>query len=188
VGGAGAEYADAMAGLQSHLLPAALWVCVSMFCLFFLFTGSVVLPLKALVLNVLSLSATLGVLTWVFIGGQTWLVGPFVVAGSVDASIIVLTVVVVFALSMDYEVFILLRIKEESLTAATRPAVAEGLRQSAFIITVAAGLLALVFVGFVFSGVTTIKVLGAGVTIALMLDATLVRVLLMPATMILAGR
>jgi putative drug exporter of the RND superfamily len=156
----------------------------------FLYTGSVLLPLKAVALNVLSLSATLGVLVWVFQDGRLkWLVGDFTVTGSIDTSMAVLIAVTAFALSMDYEVFLLSRIKEEhDAGRETTDAVAFGLQRSGRIITAAAVLLAVVFATFVTSGVTSIKQLGLGVAFAILLDATLVRGLLVPALMRIAGR
>jgi RND superfamily putative drug exporter len=156
----------------------------------FLFTGSLVLPIKAVVLNIVTLSATLGVLMWIFKDGHLqWLVGHFTVTGSIDTTTAVLVAVVAFALSMDYEMFLLSRIKEEHDAGSDSvQAVTAGLQRSGRIITAAAVLIALVFVTFVSSGVTNIKELGVGVAFAILADATLVRGLLVPALMRLAGR
>jgi RND superfamily putative drug exporter len=157
--------------------------------LLFLFTGSIILPIKAIILNVLSLAATMGVLTWVFIDGHLkWLVGDFTVTGALDTSIVILIAVVVFGLSMDYEVFLLSRIREEhDAGKSNEDAVAIGLQRSARIITAAALLLAVVFASFILSGVTSIKSMGFGVALAVILDATIVRGLLVPALMRLFG-
>lgn len=189
VGGIGAAYTDSQNGIAAALPWAIAWILAAVLILVFLFTGSVLLPIKAVILNVLSLAATLGVLVWVFQGENlTWLVGNFVPTGALDTSIVVLTVIVAFGLSMDYEVFLLSRIKEEyERTGDNSAAVAHGLARSAGIITAAALLLAIVFGSFLTSSVTLIKVLGLGVSVAILLDATIVRVLLVPAFMRIAG-
>jgi len=145
--------------------------------------------LKALVLNVLSLAATLGALVWVFQNGHLqWLTGDYTVTGTVDISTIALIAVIAFALSMDYEVFMLARIKEEhDAGASTADAVAFGLQRTGRIITAAALLIAIVFASFLTSSATNIKQLGFGVTVAILLDATVVRALLVPAFMRIAG-
>jgi len=190
VGGVAADYTDAQAAIVSHLPVALGWIVAATLLVLFLYTGSVVLPVKAVLLNVLSLSATLGVLVWVFqMGHLMGLVGSFTVTGSIDTSTLVLIAVVAFALSMDYEVFLLSRIKElHDQGMDTTAAVALGLQRSGRIITAAALLLAVVFASFVTSGVTSIKMLGLGVAVAVLLDATVVRGLLVPAFMRLAGR
>jgi putative drug exporter of the RND superfamily len=190
VGGAAAEYTDSQAAIASQGRWALLWVALATLLVLFLYTGSVLLPLKAVALNILSLSATLGVLVWVFQEGNLrGLVGDFTVTHSIDTSMAVLIAVTAFALSMDYEVFLLSRIKEEhDAGKGTTDAVAFGLQRSGRIITAAAVLLAVVFATFVTSGVTSIKQLGLGVAFAILLDATVVRALLVPAFMRLAGR
>ena len=189
IGGIAADYADGQNALASTLPWALTWIAIGVLILLFLFTGSVILPIKAIILNVLSLSATMGLLTWVFIGGHLkWLVGDFTVTGTLDTSIAILVAVVAFGLSMDYELFLLSRIKEEHDAGRSNiEAVASGLQKSARIITAAAVLLAIVFAAFVTSGVTSIKSLGFGIAFAILLDATLVRALLVPALMRLFG-
>jgi RND superfamily putative drug exporter len=189
IGGVAADYTDSQDGIASTLPLAFGWIAISVLILLFLFTGSVILPIKAIILNVLSLAATMGVLTWVFIDGNLqWLVGDFTVTGTLDTSIVILIAVVVFGLSMDYEVFLLSRIREEhDAGKSNEEAVAIGLQRSARIITAAAVLLAVVFASFVLSGVTSIKSMGFGVALAVMLDATIVRGLLVPALMRLFG-
>jgi RND superfamily putative drug exporter len=154
-----------------------------------MFTGSIILPIKAVILNVVSLSAMLGAMTWVFIDGHLgFLVGKFTNTGTIDTSMAILISVVTFGLSMDYELFLLSRIKEEhDLGKSNVEAVATGLQRSARIITAAALLLAIVFAAFITSGVTSIKELGFGVAFAIILDATLIRALLVPALMRLFG-
>lgn len=189
IGGVAADYTDSQDGIASTLPLAFGWIAISVLILLFLFTGSIILPIKAIILNVLSLAATMGVLTWVFIDGHLkWLVGDFTVTGALDTSIVILIAVVVFGLSMDYEVFLLSRIREEhDAGKSNEDAVAVGLQRSARIITAAAVLLAVVFASFVLSGVTSIKSMGFGVALAVILDATIVRGLLVPALMRLFG-
>ena len=189
VGGTAAEYTDTQAGIARTLPWALGWIALMVLLLLFAFTGSFILPIKAVVLNVLSLGATLGALSWIFIGGHfKWLVGSFTNTGTLDTSVVILICVVVFGLSMDYEVFLLSRIKEEHDSGRSNiDSVAIGLQRSARIITAAALLLAVVFAAFLTSGVTNIKTLGFGVAFAILLDATLVRALLVPALMRLFG-
>ena len=189
VGGVAADFTDSQDGIAQTLPLALGWIAVSVLILLFLFTGSIILPIKAIILNVLSLAATMGVLTWVFIDGNLqWLVGSFTVTGTLDTSIVILIAVVVFGLSMDYEVFLLSRIREEhDAGKSNEDAVAIGLQRSARIITAAALLLAVVFASFILSGVTSIKSMGFGVALAVILDATIVRGLLVPALMRLFG-
>ena len=189
VGGVAADYADTQIGIARTMPWALTWIAVGVLVLLFLFTGSIILPIKAVILNILSLAATLGVITWIFVDGHLkWLVGDFTVTGAVDTGSIILVAVVAFGLSMDYELFLLSRIKEEHDAGKSNiESVATGLQRSARIITAAAGLLAIVFASFILSGVTSIKMLGFGVAFAIILDATLVRALLVPALMRLFG-
>lgn len=189
VGGVAADYADSQNGI-ARTLPFALgWIVLGVLILLFLFTGSIILPIKAVLLNVLSLSAMMGAMTWIFVEGHLmWLVGKFTVTGSIDTSMVILVAVVTFGLSMDYEVFLLSRIKEEHDAGKSNvEAVATGLQRSARIITAAAMLLAIVFAAFLTSGVTSIKTLGFGVAFAILVDASIVRGLLVPALMRLFG-
>jgi RND superfamily putative drug exporter len=189
VGGVAADYTDSQNGISRTLPWALAWIVLSVLVLIFIFTGSIILPIKAVILNFLSLGATMGVLTWVFVdGNMQWLVGSFTVTGTLDTSIVILIAVVVFGLSMDYELFLLSRIREEHLSGKSNvESVAIGLQRSARIITAAAVLLAVVFGAFVTSGVTSIKTMGFGVALAVLLDATIVRGLLVPALMRLFG-
>ena len=189
IGGVAADFTDSQDGIARALPWALGWIALSVFILIFVFTGSIILPIKAVLLNALSLIATLGTVTWIFIDGHLkWLVGDFVVTGALDTGSVILVAVVVFGLSMDYELFLLSRIREEHLDGKSNiEAVAKGLQRSARIITAAALLLAVVFAAFMTSGVTSIKMLGFGVAFAVLLDATLVRALLVPALMRLFG-
>ena len=189
IGGVAADYTDAQNGIKTHLPIVAVWVILAVLILLFLFTGSILLPIKAIILNAISLSAMIGILTWVFIDGNlSWLVGDFTNTGTIDTSMLVLIAVTTFGLSMDYELFLLSRIKEEHDAGRnTVDSVAFGLQKSARIITAAAMLLAVVFATFLISGVTMIKMLGFGVAFAILIDATIVRALLVPALMRLFG-
>ena len=189
IGGVAADYADTQNGIARTMPWALLWIVIGVLLLLFVFTGSIILPIKAVILNILSLAATLGAITWIFVHGNLqWLVGEFTVTNAVDTGSIILVAVVAFGLSMDYELFLLSRIKEEHDAGKSNiESVAIGLQRSARIITAAAGLLAIVFASFMLSGVTSIKMLGFGVAFAIILDATLVRALLVPALMRLFG-
>ncbi|MGA1279422.1 MAG: MMPL family transporter [Candidatus Nanopelagicaceae bacterium] len=189
VGGVAADYADTQ-GATSRTLPWVLiWILTTVLILLFLFTGSFLLPIKAVLLNFASLAATMGVLTYIFINGHlNFLFGDFTVTGTLDTSTVILIAIVAFGLSMDYEVFLLARIKEEYESGRNNEdAVAFGLQRSARIITAAALLLATVFGIFIISGVTSIKMMGFGIAFAILLDATVIRGLLVPALMRLFG-
>ena len=189
IGGPAADFTDSQDGIYSAVPWALLWIVISVFILLFIFTNSIILPIKAVLLNGLSLSATLGVLSYIFIGGHLKnIIGDFTSTGSLDIGTSILVAVVVFGLSMDYELFLLSRIKEEHLAGKNNEdSVAFGLQKSARIITAAALILAVVFASFVTSGVTPIKLMGLGTAFAVLLDATLVRAFLVPALMKLFG-
>jgi RND superfamily putative drug exporter len=174
----------------SSRLPYALGlIAASTFILLFLMTGSVLVPVKALVMNTLSLGATFGALVWVFQDGHLSGLLGFSSFGAIEAWVPVLVFVFGFGLSMDYEVFLLSRIKEEyDRTGDTDAAVATGLQRSGRIITSAAVLVLIVFLGFVAGENVGIKEMGLALAVAVAVDATLVRCLLVPATMTLMGR
>jgi uncharacterized membrane protein YdfJ with MMPL/SSD domain len=152
-------------------------------------TGSLVMPLKAIILNTLSLSATFGALVWIFQEGHLQNVLGFQSNGSIDGTQTILIFALAFGLSMDYEVFLLSRIKEQfDATGDNRQAVASGLQRTGWLITSAALLLAVVLGAFSTSKIVFIQEIGVGLAIAVVMDATLVRALLVPATMRLLGR
>ena len=189
VGGTTAGLVDELASLGATLPWMALLVGVSTFVLLFLAFGSVVLPVKAIVMNVLSLSATFGVVVWIFQWGH--LSGPlqFTPTGSIDPTMPILMLAVIFGLSMDYEVFLLSRIRERyDQTGDNTASVASGLQRTGGLITSLALLLIIVVGAFSASGITFIKLMGVGMIVALLVDATIIRVLLVPATMRLLGR
>jgi RND superfamily putative drug exporter len=167
----------------------ALLTGVSTFVLLFLAFGSVVLPLKAIVMNVLSLSATFGVVVWIFQWGHLSRLLQFTPTGSIDPTMPILMLAIIFGLSMDYEVFLLSRIRERyDQTGDNTAAVASGLQRTGGLITSLALLLIIVVGAFSASGITFIKLMGVGMIVALLVDATIIRVLLVPATMRLLGR
>ncbi|HEY3240711.1 MAG TPA: MMPL family transporter, partial [Acidimicrobiia bacterium] len=187
--GESARLVDGKASLSSRLPLAIAIIALATFLLLFLMVGSLLVPAKALILNVLSLSATFGSLVWVFQEGH--LAGPldFTPTGSISIFTPVLLFCIAFGLSMDYEVFLLSRIKEEyDLGAGNEDAVAIGLERTGRIVTAAALLLALVFVAFATAEVTVVKVFGVGLALAVLVDAFLIRATLVPAFMRLAGR
>ena len=189
IGGGGAYYTDSQQGIEQALPIAALWVFISTFILLFLFTGSLVLPLKAILLNVLSLGAVFGLIGWIFQNGELqWLIGEYSVTGTIDTSSVVMIALVAFGLSMDYELFLLSRIKEQHDAGFnTVNSVALGLQRSGRIITAASLILAVTFGAFASSGVSIMKMLGLGIAVAILLDATLIRGFLVPAIMRLLG-
>ncbi|MGW6506333.1 MMPL family transporter [Streptomyces niveus] len=190
VGGPAAELVDSLDSMYDKLPAALAIIGVTTFVLLFLFTGSLVLPLKALVLNCLSLSATFGVLVWGFQDGHLeGIVGDFVVTDTITWTVPVLLFCIAFGMSMDYEVFLLSRIKEEwDRSGDNQLAVARGLERTGAMVTAAAGLIAIVWLGFVLSGISYLKAIGLGLAVAVLMDATLVRGALVPAFMRLAGR
>ena len=175
VGGITAGLVDELASLGATLPWMALLVGVSTFVLLFLAFGSVVLPVKAIVMNVLSLSATFGVVVWIFQWGHLSGLLRFTPTGSIDPTMPILMLAIIFGLSMDYEVFLLSRIRERyDQTGDNTASVAGGLQRTGGL---KGG-----------SGITFIKLMGVGMIVALLVDATVVRVLLVPATMRLLGR
>ncbi|MEV4888048.1 MMPL family transporter [Nonomuraea sp. NPDC055795] len=188
VGGSTAAQMDLMASLAAVLPWMALVVGGVTFVLLFMAFGSVVLPLKALLMNVLSIGASFGVIVWAFQDGHLASALGFTPTGTIEATATVLILAVVFGLSMDYEVFLLSRVRTEWLrTGDNAAAVALGLEKTGGIITSAALLLLVVIGAFSTAGITIVKLLGVGMFVAIVVDATLVRALLVPATMRLMG-
>jgi uncharacterized membrane protein YdfJ with MMPL/SSD domain len=189
VGGTTAMLVDELSSLGATLPWMALLTAVATFVLLFLAFGSVVLPIKAIVMNILSLSATFGVIVWVFQWGH--LSGPlgFTATGTIDPTMPILLLAIVFGLSMDYEVFLLSRIRERyDETGDNTVAVAAGVQRTGGLITSLALLLVVVVALFSASSITFLKLLGVGMIVALVVDAAVVRILLVPATMRLLGR
>jgi RND superfamily putative drug exporter len=188
VGGRTAALVDNTAAAFGRMpLAGGIIVLVSFVVLFALF-GSVIVPIKAFVLNLLSLSATFGAMVWIFQDGHLSGILNFTPTGTIDLSTPILMFCVAFGLSMDYEVFLLSRVKEEyDRTGDNVASIALGLERSGRIITAAALLLAAVFLAFATSGVSFIKLFGVGLALAIAMDATVVRGALAPAFMRLAG-
>jgi RND superfamily putative drug exporter len=189
VTGPAAFLVDYRDSLTSRLPYALGLIGLATFALLFLMTGSVVVPVKAIVMCILSLGASFGALVWVFQEGHLSGLLGFDSPGMVDITVPVLIFVFAFGLSMDYEVFLLSRIKEAwDQTGDNDLAVALGLQRTGRIVTSAAALIVVVFLGFAAGELLTIKEVGLGMAIAVVLDATVVRMLLVPATMKLMGR
>ena len=189
VGGQSAQLVDLLASLGDTLPWMGLLVVLAMLILLFLAFGSVVLPLKAVLVNAISVVASFGVVVWIFQDGNLSDLLGFTPLGALDATQPILMLAILFGLSMDYEVFLLSRIREQwDRGADNTGAVATGLQQTGSIITSAALLLAVVIGAFATSGVTFIKMIGIGMLVAILVDATVVRTLLVPAAMRLMGR
>ncbi|HUP26974.1 MAG TPA: MMPL family transporter [Chloroflexia bacterium] len=188
VGGIPAVILDFLGSLAQGVPLAFGLIVVIIFILLFLMLGSLVVPLKAVVLNILSLSVSFGALVWIFQDGNLSNLLGFTSIGSIDGTQPVLIFAIAFGLSMDYEVFLLSRIKEHyDRTHDNTASVALGVQKTGFIITSAALLLVIVFAGFATGEISQIKQVGIGLSLAVLVDATLVRMLLVPATMKLMG-
>jgi RND superfamily putative drug exporter len=188
VTGMGAELVDSNDALFSRLPLALAIIGVITFVLLFMMFGSVLIPVKALVLNLLSLTATFGAMVWIFQDGHLSGLLDFTATGGLAAAMPILMFCVAFGLSMDYEVFLLSRIKEEhDRGASNTSSVAVGLERTGRIVTAAAVLIAVVFLAFATGGVSFMKLFGVGLTLAVLLDAFVIRGTLVPAFMRLAG-
>ncbi len=188
VGGLAASTMDVRAMISSRIPYAIGIVVVATLVLLFLMTGSIAIPIKAVVMNVLSLGASFGALVWVFQDGNLSGLLGFDPVGSIDLWLPTIIFLFAFGLSMDYEVFLLGRIKEiHDRTGDNDLSVSMGLQKTGRIITSAALLIVVVFAGFAAGETLTIKQLGIGLALAVIVDATIVRSLLVPATMKLLG-
>ena len=189
VGGSAALGYDFLAALESRLPLVVGLVMVAMLVILFLLFGSVVLPIKAVLMTLLSISASFGALVWIFQDGNLHDVLHFTPLGYTIAGNPIIMFCVLFGLSMDYEVLLLSRIQEAwRRTGDNTTAVAEGLARTAGVITGAALIMVTVFAAFALADTITIKSIGVGMAIAVAVDATIIRVLLVPATMRLLGR
>jgi uncharacterized membrane protein YdfJ with MMPL/SSD domain len=189
VGGDTAELVDLLSSLGRTLPWMAGFVGLVTFVLLFLAFGSVLLPFKAIVMNLLSLTASFGALVWIFQQGHLSGLLGFTPTGTVEATQPILMLAIAFGLSMDYEVFLLSRVREQwDRSGDNTTAVAAGLQRTGGIITSATLLLVVVIGAFATSGITFVKMIGVGMIIMLLLDATVVRALLVSATMRLLGR
>jgi len=181
VGGLSAATVDLIDSVGSHVPWMALIVVVIMMVLLFLAFGSVVLPIKAIVMNLLSIGAAFGVVTWIFNDCNLSGLLGFASQGFLDATNPILLVAVLFGLSIDFDVFLLSRVREQwDRTGDNTIAVATGVQKTGRIITSAALLLGVVIGAFGTSGIVFMKMLGVGMLVALFIDATIVRALLVP--------
>lgn len=188
VGGQTAQLIDSKHAVGSRIPLAALLIVLTTFLVLFLFTGSVLQPLRSLLLNLLTLSATAGLMVWIFQDGHLSGLLHFTPL-PLDMSMLTLLFCIAFGLSMDYEVIVLSRIKElHDAGADNRTAVVEGLTRSGRIVTTAAALVAVSFLAFGTSTVNFLQLFGIGAGVAVLIDATLVRAVLVPAGQRLLGR
>uniref|UniRef100_A0AAU2VN80 MMPL family transporter n=1 Tax=Streptomyces sp. NBC_00008 TaxID=2903610 RepID=A0AAU2VN80_9ACTN len=188
VGGTDAVLVDAKGAIADRLPIAVTLVVLTTFLLLFLFTGSIVQPLRALVLNMISLAATLGVMTWIFQDGHLSSLLGFT-AQPMEVSMTVLMFCIAFGLSMDYEVFVTSRIKElHDLGEDNESAVTNGLGHTGRIVSAAACLLAVSFFAFGTAQLSFMQLFGLGSGLAILIDAVAVRGILVPAAMRLLGR
>ena len=183
---------DSADAITSRLPIVLAVIAMITFVLLFLLTGSVVLPLKALILNVLSLTAAFGALVWIFQDGHLGALGT-TPTGTLVANMPVLLFCIAFGLSMDYEVFLVSRIREYWLasrktTADNDESVALGLARTGRVVTAAALLMSISFAALIAAKVAFMRMFGVGLTLAIIADATLVRMLLVPAFMNMLGR
>lgn len=189
VGGFPAFHLDYVQSLRDWVPWVILAIVCVIFVLLFLMLGSVLVPLKAVLTNLFSLSATFGILVWIFQDGHLSELLNFTPQGSMDGTILVLIFASAFGLSIDYEVFLLSRVKEVCRDSGdTMRAVAIGIQKSGPIITSAALLIGIVLGTFAMGEVVFMKAMGLGLLLSVIVDATLVRMLLVPATLRLLGR
>jgi RND superfamily putative drug exporter len=189
VGGRSALDLDLLTSLMDRLPWLALIMASATFVLLFLAFGSIVLPIKAVLMNMISIGASFGVIVWGFQEGHLADLLGFTSTGFIEPTNPILMLAVLFGLATDYEVFLLSRVREEwDATGDNKTAVARGLQRTGGIITAAALLLVIVVAGFATGEMAFIKLLGVGMIVAIIVDATLVRALLVPATMRLLGR
>jgi RND superfamily putative drug exporter len=189
VGGFAAAAVDTVDGIRAGVVPAALFVLVGSYLILLLTFGSVFLPLKAIFMTLLSIGAALGAVVLVFQDGYLSGLLGFTASGEIISTTPILMFCILFGLSMDYEVLMLARIQEEhARTGDNTTAVAVGLERTARTITGAAAIMVVVFGGFMLADIVILKSMGFGLALAVLIDATIVRGLLVPATMRLMGR
>ncbi len=189
VGGQPAILTDLLDTLGRSLPYAAAFIIIALFVLLFLMLGSFVIPLQAIMLNILSLTASFGALVWVFQDGNLSNLLHFTSDGTINATQPILIFAIAFGLSMDYAVFLLSRIKEQyDLSGDTREAIATGIQKTGPIITSAAVLLCVVVAAFATSSIPLIQQIGVGLSLAILIDAFVIRMLLVPAVMRLLGK
>ncbi len=189
VGGPSAQLVDLLATLKKYIPYALAFIILTLLVVLFLMLDSVIIPIKAVILNIISLSASFGALVWIFQDGHLQGILDFESVGAIDSNQPILIFAIAFGLSMDYAVFLLSRIKEQyQKSGNTEKAIAEGVQKTGSIITSAALLLIVVVGAFGTSQIPLMKQLAVGLVLAIAIDAVLVRMLLVPATMKLLGR
>ncbi len=188
VGGGAAEVRDVVDRIGADFPRSAAFILLATYLVLFVLLRSVVLPAKALIVNALSITASFGALVWIFQDGNLSALLGFTPLGFVETTLPVILFCVLFGLSMDYEVFLLSRMKEAyDATGDNREAVVRGMERSGRIVSSAALIVVVVSGSFAFADIVLIKALGLGVAIAVAVDATLVRALLVPSAMRLLG-
>jgi RND superfamily putative drug exporter len=192
VGGTAQMHRDTVGAITSRLPIVLGLIAAITLVLLFLLTGSLLLPVKAILLNILSLTAAFGALVWVFQEGHLGALGTEV-TGTLEIDLPVLLFCIAFGLSMDYEVFLISRIREHWLESDRSPAandesVALGVARTGRVITAAALLMAISFGALMAAQVTFMRIFGLGLALAVLMDATLVRMLLVPAFMKVLGQ
>ena len=189
VGGGSANFVDFQASLASHLPLALAIIVVATLVILFLMTGSVVLPIKSLIMNALNLSAVFGLLVLIFQDGRLEGLLDYSSPGAIEQTMPILMFAVAFGLSTDYAVFLLSRIKEaRDAGASDSECVAIGLERTGRIVTAAAVLFAVAMLAFATSQIIFIKENGVGTALAVLIDASIIRALLVPALMELLGK
>ena len=189
VGGDSAAIQDEMTSLSDRLPGMLAIIALVTFGVLLLAFGSVLLPVKAVLTNVVSVAATFGALVWIFQDGHLAGLLGFTATGHLEPTVLILVLAVLFGLATDYEVFLLSRVREQwDVTGDNTTAVATGLQRTGRIITAAAALLIVVTAGFATGQIVVTKLIGVGMAFGIFLDATLIRALLVPATMRLLGR
>jgi len=189
VAGSAADFVDQQAAIGSRLLPAGALLAVLIFAVLWLMTGSILLPLKAILMNVLTVGASLGALTLIFQDGRFSDLLGYTPNGGVEPTDFLVAAALIFALSTDYGVFLLGRIKEaRDGTISEREAVAVGLERTGAVVTAAAILLAVAIGAFITSSISFIQQIGVATAVGVLLDAFIVRALLVPSLMALLGK
>lgn len=188
-GGPTAHLLDTEATLGRALPVVIGWLALTTIVVLLLFTASVLIAVKAILLSLLSLAATFGGMVWIFQNGRlTWLIGDYQSNGALELTTPLVVVAIAFGLAMDYELFLISRIKEEyAATGDNAGAVAVGLQRSGRVVSAAALLFVLVMLAFSASALAIVKLVGVGLALAVLIDVTVVRAVLVPAIMKLAG-
>jgi RND superfamily putative drug exporter len=189
VGGDPAIFIDTLDGVVAGIAPALAVIVISTLILLFLFTGSVLAPFKSLIMNLFSLTASFGAMVYIFQDGHLmWLVGDFYAPGYLDCTMPIMLFCIAFGLSMDYEIFLLSRIREYyDRTGDNEHSVAMGLEKTGKLFTAASLIMASAFGVLIVSDYSLLKLYGFGVAVAVVVDAVLIRSILVPAFMRIAG-